>query len=82
MWKSAKKGNLVIDMKRILTNGFLIAVLYLVIVTTIIAVNEMGSVAADAPAPATEQITPPVESALPDRNITQQRLAPLASDQQ
>ena len=74
-------GETVITLKRILTNGFFILVLYLVIITGVVVFNEMGNVAADAPANSSNQIAAPVENPIPDRDITQQRFAPLTPDQ-
>lgn len=71
-----------IDLKRILTNGFFILVLYLVIVTSVIAVNEMDNVAAGAPVLSPPEIAAPVDNSVPNRDITHQRFAPLAPDQQ
>ena len=68
------------ELKQILTNGFFILVIYLVIITGVIAVNEMNNVSADTPVTSNELIVP-ADSSIIGRDITQQRFAPLEANQ-
>ena len=69
------------ELKQILTNGFFILVIYLVIITAVIAVNEMNNVSADTPASSNNELVVPADSSAVGRDITQQRFAPLEANQ-
>jgi hypothetical protein len=70
------------QLKLVLTNGFFILILYLIIVMSVLIVAEMQPVAADQVVqPVTAPVVQPVQEStpagLPERDITQQRFAPL-----
>lgn len=69
------------ELKQILTNGFFILVIYLVIITAVIAVNEMKNVSADTPTTSANELVIPADSSIIGRDITQQRFAPLEANQ-
>jgi hypothetical protein len=70
------------QLRVVLTNGLFIFILYLIIVLSILIMAEMQPVAADetvAPVNYPIQETRPAD--LPERDITQQRFAPLEATQ-
>ncbi|MCB0209533.1 MAG: hypothetical protein KDJ52_09395 [Anaerolineae bacterium] len=70
-----------ITIKRIFINGFFIITIYLVVITSIIAINEMNQVAADAPNVSTTEMAAPAENTLSNRDITQQQFAPTTTNE-
>lgn len=70
------------QLKLILTNGFFILILYLVIILGVLVVVEMEPAVAEVTQPGEEVVVEqyeqplPLTDAVPQRDITQQRFAP------